>query len=295
MKTFSSFDGTEIAYLDEGEGRPVVLVHGFSVSGPTNFGPWPALEPYLDAIAAALAEASPDLPALHFPRPEAPMDEGLIAALVASGRRVVAPDMRGHGASGKPLDAVAYRDRAMARDVLALLDHLGLERVDVLGYSMGSGVVAQLASLAPERVTSIVLGGIGSWIVTGEPFLTPPELGSPYDSVEAFTEEAARSLEGEPAGFGASYVPLVRAAGMDARVAASIMREQIRDTVEPGDLRRLEVPVLVLNGDADFVAQFQQAGLAQYFADVRYGTCGGDHLGAVFDRDFQQTVVDFLR
>jgi pimeloyl-ACP methyl ester carboxylesterase len=203
--------------------------------------------------------------------------------------------MRGHGASGGPPEPAAYGKRAMAREVLALLDHLGVERVDVLGYSMGSGVVAQLAALAPVRVASIVFGGIGSWTVTGEPFLIPPELRSTATTVEEFTEEAALSLEGTPTGFGAPYASAVRASGMDPRVDANVMREQIRDTVDPDDLRRLDVPVLILNGDADFVAQFQQAGLAQYFKDVRYGSCGGDHLGAVFDRDFQLTVVEFLR
>jgi pimeloyl-ACP methyl ester carboxylesterase len=252
------------------------------------------MERYMRSIAAVVANADAGVD-LQLERPEPPLDKGLIGALVASGRRVVAPDMRGHGASGKLVERSAYADRAMARDVLATLDHLGLEQVDVLGYSMGSGVVAQVAALAPERVTSIVFGGIGSWIVTGEPFLTPPELGSTATTVAEFTEEAALSLEGTPTGFGAAYAQRVTASGMDPRVAANVMGEQIRDTVDPDDLRRLEVPVLILNGDADFVARFQQAGLAQYFEDARYGTCGGDHLSAVFDRDFQRTVVEFLR
>src|SRR5262245_1263724 len=122
----------EIAYLDEGEGEPIVLVHGFASNKEVN---WVA--------------------------------PGWVATLTRAGRRAIALDNRGHGASSK-LYAPADYDRAkMAEDVRALLDHLGLARADVMGYSMGARITAFLTLAHPKRVRSIVLGGLGSRLVDG--------------------------------------------------------------------------------------------------------------------------------
>jgi pimeloyl-ACP methyl ester carboxylesterase len=286
VERFTSFDGTEIAFQDVGEGRPVVLLHGFSVDAERNFGPWSAVEPWLVAVAQALTGSAPTLTP-----PPAPADRGLIAAFVAAGCRVVAPDMRGHGASGKPVEPSGYAGRAMARDVLALLDRLGLERANVLGYSMGSITTAHLLIVAPGRVERAVLGGISSWIVAGEPFA---EFDQPLASGTQFAETAARGIEGEDGGFGAIYRTAGDVVGMDSRVGAAVMRGHIADAVEPAELAGVMVPVLVLNGDDDS-AKGHDAGLARYFADLRFGSCGGDHVGAPFDPMFQQTAVEFLQ
>ena len=108
-----------------GAGPAVLLHHGFASSSVTNW-----VRPQ---VATAIADV---------------------------GRSVVLIDARGHGESDKPRDPAAYSGDAMARDVMALLDHLGLDAVDVVGYSMGSQVAMQLACAEP-RVRSLVLGGIG--------------------------------------------------------------------------------------------------------------------------------------
>ena len=115
-------DGVEIAYLDEGEGEPVVLVHGFASTKEVNW--------------------------LH---------PGWVATLTRAGRRAIALDNRGHGASAKLYDPAAYHSAVMAEDVRALLDHLGIARADVMGYSMGARIAAFLALAHPERVRSVVL------------------------------------------------------------------------------------------------------------------------------------------
>ena len=125
MDRFASFDGAGIAYLTAGEGPDVLLLHGFAADHRVN---WVA--------------------------------PGVVDALVAAGRRVIALDARGHGESDKPHDPDAYEDDAMARDARALLDHLGVDRVDVVGYSMGSLVSTRLVP-DEARVRSCVLGGIG--------------------------------------------------------------------------------------------------------------------------------------
>src|SRR6202163_1218531 len=120
----------EIAYLDEGDGDPIVLVHGFASNKEVNW-----------------------------------VYPGWVATLTRAGRRVIALDNRGHGASTKLYDPAAYHSAIMADDVRALLDHLGLRRADVMGYSMGARNTAFLALENPEHVRSAALGGVGIRLV----------------------------------------------------------------------------------------------------------------------------------
>src|SRR6202158_37039 len=92
----------EIAYLDEGAGEPIVLVHGFASAKEVNW-----------------------------------VQPGWFATLKGAGRRVIALDDRRHGGSSKLYDPADYHTTKMAGDVAALLDHLRIERADVIGYSMG--------------------------------------------------------------------------------------------------------------------------------------------------------------
>src|SRR5262245_58522586 len=118
-------DGVEIAFLDEGKGDPIVLVHGFASTAEVNW---------------------------RYP--------GWIATLTAAGRRVIALDNRGHGASSKLYDAAAYHTARMAEDVRALLDHLDLARADVMGYSMGARLTALVAVASTGRFARAVVGGL---------------------------------------------------------------------------------------------------------------------------------------
>ncbi|HEY1982251.1 MAG TPA: alpha/beta hydrolase [Xanthobacteraceae bacterium] len=127
-----SHNCVEIAFLDEGEGDPVVLVHGFASNKEVNW------------VATAW-----------------------VSALTRAGRRVIALDDRGHGQSAKLYDPADYHSSIMAEDVRALLDHLDLRRADVIGYSMGARITAFLALAHPDRVRSAVLGGLGSRLVEG--------------------------------------------------------------------------------------------------------------------------------
>ena len=89
------------------------------------------------------------------------VNPGWVRTLTGAGRRAIALDNRGHGQSSKLYDPAEYHSSKMAEDVRALLDHLGIERADVMGYSMGARIAAFLAVEHPERVRSIVLGGLG--------------------------------------------------------------------------------------------------------------------------------------
>jgi len=129
-----SFDnGTvEIAYLDEGEGDPIFLVHGFASTKNVNwvYPTW-------------------------------------VSDLRKGGRRVIALDNRGHGESAKLYDPAEYSISTMAGDVIALMDHLDIARADVMGYSLGARMAAWLGLTRPERLRSAILGGIGMAMVEG--------------------------------------------------------------------------------------------------------------------------------
>ena len=131
MPSFHNGD-VEIAYLDEGEGDPILLVHGFASTKNVNwvYPTW-------------------------------------VSELRKNGRRVIALDNRGHGDSAKLYDPAAYEIGTMAGDVTALMDHLNIERADIMGYSLGSRMTALLALHHPERLRSAIFGGLGIGLIEG--------------------------------------------------------------------------------------------------------------------------------
>jgi pimeloyl-ACP methyl ester carboxylesterase len=118
---FFDSNGVRIRYVEQGSGDVVVLLHG---NGST-------LKAWIDAGV--------------FPQ-------------LAQEYRVIALDARGHGQSGKPHDVHAY-GREMGLDVIRLLDHLGIRRAHIVGYSMGASITAQLLTTHAERFRSATLGG----------------------------------------------------------------------------------------------------------------------------------------
>jgi non-heme chloroperoxidase len=99
------------------------------------------------------------------PNPPAKGRPDLANSLRAAGARTTLPDMRGFGASDKPREKEAYGDSAMARDVLALIEHLRQDAVDLIGFSMGCGTTARLLMLHPPQVKSAILVGVGDYVI----------------------------------------------------------------------------------------------------------------------------------
>ena len=300
VSTFTSFDGTRIAYRDEGEGPSVILLHGFGVDGLGQFGNFDRILPLLNRRQEMFREAFGGTGPLPNPPPEG--RSGLVRALRVAGARVILPDMRGFGASDKPREQVAYADSAMARDVVALIEHLRLDAADVLGFSMGSGTAARLLVLRPPQLKSAILAGIGDYIIEETPLEFPKHWPVP-DSVprplttRVWAEEGAKILEqGEivPGHLASASLIAARATGADPKVLAAVIRGAVAPTLPPEALRKVDLPVLILNGKTDAANQ-KIAGLLKEIPTARHAACEGDHLSTPYEPTFHQEVIEFFK
>jgi pimeloyl-ACP methyl ester carboxylesterase len=244
-----SFDNgaVEIAYLDEGEGEPIVLVHGFASSKNVNwvYPTW-------------------------------------VSELKKAGRRVIALDNRGHGESGKLYDPAQYEVAIMAGDVVALMDHLGIERADIMGYSLGSRMTAVLALSHPQRLRSAILGGIGIGMIVG---------GGPGENVAVALE--APSLEDVTDPVGRTFRAFADQTRSDHRALAACLRGS-RRLMTSDEAARIDVPVLIAVGTTDEIA-----GSAQALGEIIPGAevldiPNRDHMRAVGDKVYKAGVIDFL-
>jgi pimeloyl-ACP methyl ester carboxylesterase len=299
MNTFTSFDGIRIAYHDEGEGPAVILLHGFGVDGLGQFGDFEHIRPMLEKRQEMFREVFGGAP----PLPDPPLEgrPGLIRALRAAGARTIVPDMRGFGASDKPREKTAYAGSALARDVIALIDHLRLDAVDVIGFSMGSGTAARLLMLRPPLVKSAILVGVGDYALEDGVLEFPKDWPVP-DSVprpitrRVWAEEGAKILEqGEivPGHLASAALIAARVTGADPKVLAAVIRGAVVPTWPAEELRKIEVPVLILNGKTD-VANQKVDRLLQEITTARSAQCDGDHNSTPYQPTFHQTVVEFF-
>ena len=237
----------EIAYLDEGEGDPILLVHGFASTKDVNWV-YPAW----------------------------------VSELKKDGRRVIALDNRGHGDSGKLYDPALYEVATMAGDVTALMDHLGLERADVMGYSLGSRMTAVLALKQPQRLRSAILGGIGIGLIEG---------GGPGENVAAALD--APSLDDVSDPVGRTFRAFADQTRSDRLALAACLRGS-RRLMTRDEAAAIAVPVLIAVGTTDEIA-----GSAQALGEIIPGSevldiPNRDHMRAVGDKVYKQGVADFL-
>jgi pimeloyl-ACP methyl ester carboxylesterase len=130
---FQGRDGVQLAYREMGEGRPVVLIHGYFSTATVNW-----------------------------------VRYGHAAKLAALGYRVVMPDLRGHGDSAKPHDVAAYPPDVLADDGFQLIEHLGLTDYDLGGYSLGARTTMRMLVRGAIPRRAIVAGmGLDGIIHTG--------------------------------------------------------------------------------------------------------------------------------
>jgi pimeloyl-ACP methyl ester carboxylesterase len=247
-QTFDS-DGVPIAFIDEGEGLPTLLIHGFGSNYRVNW-----------------------------------VSTSWTRDLLTVGRRVIAFDNRGHGESGKPHDPAAYRMEIMAGDARRLLDDLGVEQADVIGYSMGARIAASLALAHPDRVRSAVFGGLGDAMVKRELF-------APLEPLVAALR--AKSLDEVSDLRGRTYRLFAEQTKSDREALAACVLGG-RDRLTPHDAGRISVPVLVAVGSEDPGAGSAE-GLAALIPGAEAFTIPGrDHMKAVGDKAHKAAVLAFL-
>jgi pimeloyl-ACP methyl ester carboxylesterase len=237
----------EIAFLDKGEGEPIVLVHGFASTKEVNW-----------------------------------VQPGWVDALMGAGYRVIALDLRGHGQSSKLYEPAAYHSALMAEDVAALIDHLGVSRADVLGYSLGARVTAFLALKHARRVRSAILGGLGFKLVEG--------VGLPETIANALEAPSSIAIS-DPTGL--MFRRFAEQTGSDLRALAACMRGS-RQTLTRAEVAAISVPVLVAVGGRDPVAGSPHALAALIPGAQALDIPHRDHMLAVGDKVFKEGVLRFL-
>jgi pimeloyl-ACP methyl ester carboxylesterase len=248
---FFSSDGVRIAYIDmppeSGAGDPILLIHGFASNHAVNW-----------------------------------VNTLWVKTLTRAGYRVIALDNRGHGQSEKLYEPEAYHSAVMAGDALRLLDHLGIERADVMGYSMGARITAHVALEAPARVRSALLGGLGIHLVQG--------VGLPLGIADAMEVASLADLTDPQQRMFRAFAEQTRS---DLKALAACIRGS-RQTLSVEDVRRIALPVLVSVGTTDTVAGSGPE-LAALLPNGRaLDIPGRDHNLAVGDKIHKQGVLEFL-
>ncbi|GAA3752891.1 alpha/beta hydrolase [Microbacterium kribbense] len=243
MPKVSGSDGVAICFQWVAGPRPVVLVHGF---GSTAQMTW--------------------------------VETGWVRALTGAQRGVLTLDLRGHGMSGKPSDAGSYSLELMVGDVVAVMDAAGLWAVDVVAYSLGSRIALALAQSVPERIGTLVLGGIGT-----------EELFQSWDA------ESIRSmLKGDvpiadPLAMrlfsGARSLPGADVAALLSCVEG-LSGHEVTTTALPQR-------ALVVAGEADTAAR-GAANLADELGARFVSIPGRNHMNALSARSFKQAALEFL-
>jgi len=261
----------ELYYEDHGSGRPVVLIHGWPLSGRS----W----------------------------------EPQIAPLIDAGHRVITYDRRGFGASSQPWDGYDYD--TLAADLKALLEHLDLRDVTLVGFSMGGGEVARyIAAHGTDRVAQAVFAAA-----------VPPYLFKSDDNPEGGLDDATiEQFEGGVTGDRLAFLEEFTKAFFSADEKLQVSEPQrlyARDIAEMAspkgtldciaafgrtdfraDLEKVDVPTLVIHGDSDATVPFEVSGkrTAQTVAGAELVVIeGGPHgINVSHAQEFNAALLEFV-
>lgn len=244
--TLPGFDGAALAVHEVGEAdaRPVLLLHGLFSSAEVNW-----------------------------------IKYGHAATIAARGFRVIMPDFRVHGASAAPHDAAAYPPQVLVRDVLALIEAMGLTDFDLGGFSLGARTVAALLveGVRPRRAILAGMGleGLSGWTDRRQFFLDAIALR------ETVTRDDSHFMA----------VMFMRTMKIDP-VAATLLLEAGSD-IDMAALVAVDVPVAVICGDEDQDNGSAPA-LARQLAHGRYIEVPGTHMSCIARPELGQAMADFL-
>lgn len=245
-------DGLRLHYEVHGTGRPVVLLHGGTVSFEHNYALF-----------------------------------GWIERLNAAGMQVIGLDFRGHGKSDKPHDVACYGTVNLARDVVALLDHLNLDRVSLIAYSIGTAVALELLRASPPRLASAVLIATGDGLIGIGPHTfdrSLPALASVLSRTE-YPDDLPRHQS--------TYWNFVQRTGGDVEALVAFSKAPF-PSLSIEQAGAIKTPTLVVSGEKDLVLG-QGRRLADALGQGMYlEVTGADHFSLAADTSVQAAVESFV-
>jgi pimeloyl-ACP methyl ester carboxylesterase len=243
---FQGRDETPLVYRETGDGRPLVLLHGFTGTGRQL------------------------------------IESGLPGSIASHGFRVIVPDLRGHGDSGRPHDPAAYPPDVLAQDGLALVESLGLGPGDwdLAGYSLGGRIVLRMLARG-GRPARAVIGGQGLDATSSETSRTGQ-----------YRVLLAAMIDGgiEPGSAHARFADYLTEAGADPRALLHVAGTHVETTA--AELAAIAVPTLVVTGDQDTVRRGDA--LAEVLLDGHFAEIPGDHASALDSPQLVTAIVAFL-
>lgn len=242
-------DGVRIHWMEAGAGTPVVLLHGYTSCCDASW--------FSDGMAKELART----------------------------HRVIGIDARGHGRSEKPHDPAKYAGDSMARDVIEVLDHLGIGKAHFHGYSMGGGIVAHLMARHPGRFITAGFGGSG--VREEDEALAAQAAALDPKGVDPQQDAGRAKLAAHPERYDAALKAV-----QDGRLAKP-------STAPPLDLTTIGFPVLAVNGEFDAPISKTQR-MARELKDFRAVVLPGHGHNTVTTAGFTprlyiDTVAGFVR
>lgn len=245
---FKTFDGLNLAWTETGSpnGRPTLVLHGFLASAQLNW-----------------------------------IDPGLASAMAATGRRIILPDLRGHGQSEAPTSPAAYPKDALPQDQEVLLAQLGITDFDLVGYSLGARTAVRMLARGHSRPAKVFLGGMGEAGIT--------TVGTRKDYFEDGIKNGPNAKDARA---GAYIQTILKQRGMSPEAALGVLSTQVSTSREV--LTTIKTPVLVVNGDQDRDNGDPMA-LAAALGNATCQLVPGNHLSAVAEPAFRDALVAFLR
>ncbi len=257
---FFDSDGVRIHYLVEGEGEPVILVHGFTANAQVNW------------VAPGIFDA------------------------LAEDYRVIAIDTRGHGRSDKPHGAENYGAQ-MAKDVINLMDHLGIDKAHVAGYSMGGFITTHLIANYPDRLISAIPGGAG-WSRPGDPQAGMADIiAESLEKGEGITplmEMLTPTGRPKPSGEQLATMNQMVLAMNDPLALAAAMRGMKDLQVTKEQLSASPVAVTAVIGEIDPLKATVDA-MKRAMPDMKVVVVqGGDHMSTIADPAYLEAIQKHL-
>ena len=244
---FKTFDGLNLAWTETGSpnGRPTLVLHGFLASAQLNW-----------------------------------IDPGLASAMASTGRRIILPDLRGHGQSEAPTSPAAYPKDALPQDQEVLLAQLGMTDFDLVGYSLGARTAVRMLARGHSRPTKVFLGGMGEAGIT--------TVGTRKDYFEDGIKNGPNAKDARA---GTYIQTILKQRGMSPEAALGVLSTQVSTSREV--LTTIKTPVLVVNGDQDRDNGDPMA-LAAALGNATCQLVPGNHLSAVAEPAFRDALVAFL-